>query len=542
MTDGLKDKHRQAIIDILAANTRVKRVALFGSRAMGTFTTTSDVDLALYGDELTLTDQAKLAAAIDDLPMAQRVDLLLYKSIDNDNLKEHIRKYGVEWFRQGWGKSTDWTKKCLGDILTLQRGHDLPSQSRVNGSVPIMGSAGLTGYHNKSKTNGPGVVVGRSGNSMGEVHYTIGDYWPLNTVLYVTDFKGNDERFIYYFLKSISFNQFNSGSAQKSLNRNAVYPHQVMVPTNLAEQKKIASILGDLDDKIELNRQIYQTLEQIAQAIFKSWFVDFEPVKAKIAAKENGQDPERAAMCAISGKSDAELKHLPADQLSQLATTAALFPDELVESELGMIPRGWEVKKIMDWGTVICGKTPPKKDPCNYGGSIPFIKIPDMHGNVFATTTNDTLSKKGASTQPKKEIPKGSVCVSCIATVGQVVIASENSHSNQQINSIVPENMEHTSFLYFSMRERNMLLHELSSGGSATLNLNTGNFSKIPLFSPGAKLLTKFSKIVWPIFKHILASDRQSQNLAQLRDTLLPKLLSGEITIADTQTKIEAAV
>ena len=97
MNDGLKDKHRKAIFDILTANPRVERVVLFGSRAMGTFTTTSDVDLALFGDELTLTDQARLAAAIHKLPMAQQVDLLLYKSIDNDKLKQHIKKHGKEW-------------------------------------------------------------------------------------------------------------------------------------------------------------------------------------------------------------------------------------------------------------------------------------------------------------------------------------------------------------------------------------------------------------------------------------------------------------
>ena len=101
-------------------------------------------------------------------------------------------------------------------------------------------------------------------------------------------------------------------------------------------------------NKIQLNRQINQTLEEMAQAIFKSWFVDFEPVKAKIEAKANGQDPERAAMCAISGKTDAELDHLPPDQLAQLRATAALFPDELTDSELGLIPKGWESDTIDD--------------------------------------------------------------------------------------------------------------------------------------------------------------------------------------------------
>lgn len=246
--------------------------------------------------------------------------------------------------------TSDWVEKSVSDVLTLQRGHDLPTQSRVDGEVPIIGSAGLTGYHFQAKSKGPGVVVGRSGNSMGEVHFTDKDYWPLNTALYVKDFKGNDERFVYYLMKTINFDQFNSGSAQKSLNRNAVHPFIVKIPESIEEQKRIAKILSDLEDKIELNRQINQTLEQIAQAIFKSWFVDFEPVKAKIQAqksltpalsqRERELIVERAAMRAISGKTDEGLDRLNPDQLQQLAATAAFFPDELVDSELGEIPKG----------------------------------------------------------------------------------------------------------------------------------------------------------------------------------------------------------
>ena len=147
MNDGLKDKHRQAIIDILAANRRVKRVALFGSRAMGTFTTTSDVDLALYGDELTLTDQAKLAAVIDDLPMAQRVDLLLYKTIDNDNLKKHIRKYGVEWFRRGWVISSNWLIVPLKDagVSLIDCDHKTPKAQEEG--LPYIGIPQLKEGH-----------------------------------------------------------------------------------------------------------------------------------------------------------------------------------------------------------------------------------------------------------------------------------------------------------------------------------------------------------------------------------------------------------
>ncbi|HEJ9650679.1 TPA: restriction endonuclease subunit S [Proteus mirabilis] len=171
-----------------------------------------------------------------------------------------------------------WQQIPLGQLISLQRGHDLPTQNRVNGQIPVMGSSGLTGWHNVSKCTGPGVVIGRSGNSMGVVSYSDSDFWPLNTCLYVTDFKGNDEKYIYYMLQQIDFDKFNSGSAQKSLNRNAVYPYNVMVTIDIEEQKSIGKILANFEDKITLNRQINQTLEQMAQTLFKSWFVDFDPV------------------------------------------------------------------------------------------------------------------------------------------------------------------------------------------------------------------------------------------------------------------------
>ena len=343
-------------------------------------------------------------------------------------------------------------------------------------------------------------------------------------------------KYFYAYMNSAKFQADISGRATGSsvsgLRQTEVLKLKVKI-LPMDQQIFIGDIYYQLNKKIEINTKINQTLEQIAQAIFKSWFVDFEPVRAKIAAKQNGQDPERAAIRAISGKTDEQLDQLSPDQLQQLAATAALFPDELVDSELGEIPKGWKEKKVSDWGDVVCGKTPPKNDPSNYGGNIPFIKIPDMHGKVFATITSDSLSTKGSQSQKKKKISKGSVCVSCIATVGQIVIASGDSHTNQQINSIVPSNMAYTPYLYFSMLEQNGLLHDLASGGSATLNLNTGNFSKINLVYPGEKLLVEYSRLATPLLEAILEQDKQSQSLCEIREFLLPKLLSGEIGHSD---------
>jgi len=285
-----------------------------------------------------------------------------------------------------------------------------------------------------------------------------------------------------------------SGSTVKGIKQSELRKVLVPIPPE-NEQIEIAKHLKSIDQKIALNRQINQTLESMAQTIFKSWFVDFEPVKAKIAALKAGEDAEgvtRAAMRAISGKTDDKLNKMEGGQpkdYARLKTTAELFPAAMQDSELGEVPEGWEVKKITHFGSVICGKTPPKINHENYGGGIPFVKIPDMHGNVFVTNTNEYLSVIGENTQIKKQIPKGSVCISCIATVGLVSIAATACHTNQQINSIVPTDTILTPYLYFSMLERNKLLHDLASGGSTTLNLNTGNFAKIELFDPSSDIL-----------------------------------------------------
>lgn len=172
-----------------------------------------------------------------------------------------------------------------------------------------MGSAGQNGSHNVAKAKGPGVVVGRSGASMGRVHYSESDYWPHNTCLYVTDFQGNNPRFAYYVLGSLDLAGYNSGSAQPSLNRNYIYGMPLKIPSRV-QQDSIVEVLSALDDRIALLRETNATLEAIAQALFKSWFVDFDPVHARARGEQ------------------------PADLSPEVA---ALFPDSFEESELGTI-------------------------------------------------------------------------------------------------------------------------------------------------------------------------------------------------------------
>ena len=225
--------------------------------------------------------------------------------------------------------------------MTLQRGHDLPDAVRRPGNTPVLGSFGVTGWHDEARSAGPGVTVGRSGASFGVVSYSPVNYWPLNTALYVTDFHGNDQRFAYYFLKPFDFRAYNSGSAQPSLNRNFIHPIPVDIPS-LPEQRAIAHILGTLDDKIELNRRMNQTLEEMARAISsRVWFVDFGPVRAKLEGREPYLSPE----------------------------LWDLFPDRLMDSELGEIPKGWEVKPLEQ--LVDLNPSEPIKRGTVHGSPIP---------------------------------------------------------------------------------------------------------------------------------------------------------------------------
>ncbi len=166
---------------------------------------------------------------------------------------------------------TEWKEYKLGEIVTFQRGHDLPKDKMIDGDFPVAGSNGIIGYHNQFTKEGPGVTIGRSGN-IGIPHYYPNAYWAHNTVLYIIDFKGNDAKFMYYLLKTFDFTQLNTGSAVPSLNRNHIHELPVSIP-NVSTQHRIASILSSLDDKIDLLRRENATLEQMAETLFRQWFV-----------------------------------------------------------------------------------------------------------------------------------------------------------------------------------------------------------------------------------------------------------------------------
>ncbi|AEH45434.1 restriction modification system DNA specificity domain protein [Thermodesulfatator indicus DSM 15286] len=349
---------------------------------------------------------------------------------------------------------------------------------------------------------------------------------------------GFDQKFLFYCMASQAFVKFASQGSEGTRMPRAKWEHvsRFCLPFfTLPEQKAIAHILGTLDDKIELNRRMNETLEEMAKAIFKSWFVDFDPVIDN-ALKAGNPIPDALAEKAARRRAILEKLEKEDSNLPKLSPEIArLFPDSFEDSPLGPIPRGWRVKRVSDLGKVVCGKTPPTKDKTNYGKEVPFITIPDMHGKVFVVQTTKYLSKKGADLQSNKYLPPYSICVSCIATPGLVVMTSEISQTNQQINSVIPYKEISPFFAFLTLKILGKEIMQIGSGGSVFTNLSKSRFKNLNILMPTNNLIEIFHKHIASLFLSILNNEKEILNLANIRDTLLPKLISGQIRIKDAE-------
>lgn len=395
--------------------------------------------------------------------------------------------------------SADWQNCTLGDFVRLQRGHDLTAAEQQPGDVPIMGSAGPNGSHCEALAKGPGVVIGRSGASAGRVHFSEVDYWPHNTCLYVTDFLGNNPRFAYYLLQTIDLATFNSGSAQPSLNRNFLYSIPLKIPTrNIQDQ--IVETLQALDDRITLLRETNTTLEAIAQALFKSWFVDFDPVHAKM----QGHAPE--------GMDE---------------TTAALFPDSFEDSELGAVPKGWIHCSLKEVCAIFDSKRAPlsgaerakRQGPYPYYGAASLMDHVDdyLFDGIYLLTGED-----------------GSVADEHGFPITQYVWGKfwVNNHAHI-LQGKAGFSTEH---LALALRRVNI---EPFITGAVQAKLSQSNMWRINVLNPGHDISAAFGLQILPLYEAIRANEERAKTLASVRDTLLPRLISGQLSISDALTEMD---
>ena len=394
-----------------------------------------------------------------------------------------------------------------------------------------------------------------------------------------------DSEYLYYVVSSRIFKSnhanHNAGSVQGYTNIPTVKSLPLPLPP-LAEQRRISKILKSLDDKIKLNRQTNQTLEHIAQAIFKSWFVDFEPTRAKIAAKQIAQarqdsersaalrealladgrwpeavaaaiaegDPERAAMAAISGKTLGEIDQLDVqgrtnaagagsagaaspEQQTQLLTTAALFPDALVDSELGVIPEGWQWSEIGNEVNVAGGGTPStKKDEFWEGGHINWTSPKDMSNlaDKILLETDRKITEAGLKKISSGLLPVGTVLMSSRAPVGYLAIAKIPVAINQGYIAMKCEGELPPEYI---VQWAESVMDEIKQRASGTTfaEISKKNFKIIPVIVPDKATVTEFSMIVSSLYGKITELLTETKSLTEIRDSLLPKLLSGELEL-----------
>ena len=379
----------------------------------------------------------------------------------------------------------------LGELISLQRGYDLPESFRRSGNVPVVGSAGITGYHDIAKANGPGVTIGRSGASFGKVTFVREDYWPHNASLFVTDFKGNEPLFIRYLLENLDFSSLNSGSAQQSLNRNYVYAVPVR-RFDLPTQRRIASILSTYDDLIENNQRRIKILEKMARSLYREWFVHFR------------------------------------------------FPDhdkvKMVPSPLGPIPQGWKVVRVNDVCELVTDGS--HSSPKSIEQGLPMASSKDMHewginleacrhiskqdfdqlvSNGCKPRKNDVLITKDGANYLKhifvvREEEE-------LVLLSSIAILRPNERINPHLLSAImaaPENKD---------RLKNYVT------GAAIPRIILSDFKQFAIALPSEDVQAAWAKIGEPITQLCWRLVEQIKTLRRTRDLLLPRLLSGQVAL-----------
>ena len=430
----------------------------------------------------------------------------------------------------------------LGEFVTLKRGYDLPSSRRVDGSVPVVSSSGVTGHHDTAKVKGPGVVTGRYG-TLGEVFFITDDFWPLNTSLYVRDFKGNEPRFSAYVLESVLARKSSDKAAVPGVNRNDLHGLNVRVTRDLGQQRAVVSILSAYDDLAENNRRRIRLLEQTARLIYQEWFV-----------------------------------HLRFPGYEHVTVTVT-----------DGMPQGWERRKIGDICETVGGGTPSTKVSEYWHGDIPWVVPSDVTKNdCFVLLDSERkITEKGLRDSSTKMVPADTILMTSRASVGFFghwsklagYLLASAAHSrrdgvpaamrpdllvpntrhagiavyrvastnlvtlyrsksfalvdtevctNQGFINIVTQDEEARLFLLFNLASR---VDEIRSNAKGTTypEISKARFREMDVLVPSPSVTRQFARVADDIIRQVLCLKRSVCHLARARDILLPRLMNGGI-------------
>lgn len=416
-----------------------------------------------------------------------------------------------------------WKECDLGDFVELKRGYDLPKSTRNEGSIPIISSSGFTDFHDKPMVKGPGVVTGRYG-TIGEVFYSEEDFWPLNTTLYVVDFKGNDPLFVYYLLQTISYADYTDKAAVPGVNRNHLHKAKVKVPISLDIQQKVAARLYQLEKRVKLGKQINQTLEQMSQILFKSWFVDFDPVidNALDAGNPIPETLQSRAELRQKVRNSADFKPLPAD-------IRALFPAEFEETELGWVPKNWNIEALDSIANFQNGLALQKFRPGNNEEQyLPVLKIADLRAGYINNDERATVDIVDSC-----KVYDGDMIFSWSGTLMIDIWTGGNAALNQHLYKVTSQKYPQSFYLMWTKQHLSRFQHIAEAKAVTMGHIKKGDLSNSLCLVPSSLLVNKYDNIVGKYFTQIKNQRLLNNQLTNLRDTLLPKLISGELSLED---------
>ena len=363
-----------------------------------------------------------------------------------------------------------WKIDELGEFVTLKRGYDLPQQKRKNGEIPIFSSSGVTGTHNEAMVEAPGVITGRYG-TIGEVFLAETSFWPLNTTLYVENFHENDEKFVYYFLKTLEWKKFASASAVPGINRNTVHKEIVRFP-DFETQQKIASVLSTIDKKIAVNKAINDNLFAQMQALYAAWFIDCIPFG-------------------------------------------------------GIKPSSWQKTSIYTIADIIYGAPFSSKQFNTDGKGIPIIRIRDLKEQKVATYTTEK-HPKGYLLQA------GDIVVGMDGEFVPYIWGSDEAWLNQRVCVFKNKRLKGKAFLYFTIKPL-LYAIEQTQVATTVIHIGKKDFDAFEITLPDPRVLDSFDAITTPMVEKIVENRFEIKQLELLRDALLPKLMSGELDISNIQ-------
>lgn len=398
----------------------------------------------------------------------------------------------------------EWRPSNWGDEVTLEYGKAIRGYSRTHGKYRVFGSNGPIGWTSEALTQGPGVILGRKGAYRG-VEYWREPFWVIDTAYYLVPKTELDMRWLYYAVKHHKLGEVDDGSPIPSTTRAAVYMLELNVPPK-EEQRAIAHILGTLDDKIELNRRRNQTLEAMARALFKDWFVDFGPVRAKM----EGREP-----------------YLPADLWQ-------LFPDRLDDEGK---PEGWSEQPLDEIADFLNGLALQKFRATDPSDSLPVIKIAELRNGVSAK------SDRASREVPAKYIIKdGDFLFSWSGSLLAKFWTEGEGALNQHLFKVTSESYPMWFVSHWVHHHLDEFQAIAASKATTMGHIQRGHLKAAMTLCPPKYVLEKLGVVMAPLVEQSIHNELESRRLAQLRDTLLPKLISGELRITDAEKFLERLV